>query len=1086
MAAESVLLGVANKIIGRLGSLALVEIGLLWNVKDEIRKMKKSVTAIKAVLLDAEAKQDTNAGVREWVERLKDAALDADDLLDDFSTEVLHRQLMTQNKQGKKVRIFFSKSNQLVYAHKMGRKLRKIRERLDEINDDKSKCGLIERSNPQGLVLSRVRKQTHSFILEEEVIGREEEKKTIIDLLLNINVKENVSVVPIVGIGGLGKTTLSQLVYNDKIIQNHFDLKMWVCVPDDFDVQSIVAKMVQCPTNSEMEQMQQNLRKKIEGKRYLLVLDDVWNDNKEKWLKLKSLLMGGAKGSQIIVTTRLEKVVEITRTISSFHLKGLDKDKSWLLFTRVAFENGEEPQNGDLVVIGKKIVRKCTGVPLAIRTIGSMLYFKNSEKDWLYFLNTDLLKINQQDNDISPILKLSYDHLSPHLKNCFAYCSLFPKDFQINKKTLIQLWMAQGFIQISLDESRCMEDVGEEYFMDLYWRSFFKDIEKDGYGDIEVCKMHDLFHDLAQLVAGNEYTVTNLEGEKIGETTRHVSINATNLDFTSWKISTGLADQVRKLRSFHLPFQQIDFGGCVTLDTAAYDSVISSFKRLRMLDLQGFCNKTLPDSIGSLKHLRYLDLSRNKRIEMLPSSVTSLHHLQTLKLSHCSNLKELPRDMRNLMSLRHLELDNGAISELSSLNNLTGSLIVKGLSNLHGNAISAAKLAEKPFLKSLTLSWEADRSSSDESLLEGLQPHSKLKSLTINYFGGVRFCGWLSSLSNLYKFEINGCDKLQYIPPLHQLLHLQCLTLRTLPCLEYIDSDGSEKDCCLSSSTSSSSPLFFPSLKSLELIQIPNLRGWWGRSSCQVAHLASFSCLSELCIINCPNLISLPLRPRVEQLTYHGVGERIFLQFLPPIKTTTAGGSQTHIHTTLQPSSSSLSTLRHLECSIPDLQSFPKELLENFTSLHRLTIVGCDRLKSISPILLNLSALQHLSIFCGKELDLCNDEEDGDYGMLWKELCSLRILRLLSLPKLVSLPEGLQHVTTLEDLSISVCRNLQTLSGWIGNFQSSLRRLDITKCPKLTSLPEGMCKLRSLRKLEIAGCPHLQVRCKREVGEDWH
>ncbi|KAJ7949148.1 NBS-LRR resistance protein [Quillaja saponaria] len=617
--------------------------------------------------------------------------------------------------------------------------------------------------------------------------------------------------------------------------------------------------------------------------------------------------------------------------------------------------------------------------------------------------------------------------------------------------------------------------------MDLYWRSFFQNIKRDEYGDINKCKMHDLIHDLAQLVAGNEYTMTNLEGEKIGETTRHVSINATKLDFSLWKIPTGLADQLRKLRSFLLPLQQgyFPFGIKQQRATDAYDSVLSSFKCLRMLDLIGLCNKILLDSIGSLNHLRYLDLSYNGEIEMLPSSFTSLHNLQTLKLSYCWNLKELPRDMRNLTSLRHLELDgcvklthmpyglgkltslqtlstfvmdnrrtsssrheHGRISELSSLNNLTGSLEIKGLSNLH------------------------DRTSRDESLLESLQPHSKSKSLTVSYFWGIRFCDWLSSMSNLYKIEINGCDKLQYIPPLHQFLHLQYLILKDLLHLEYIDSDSSEEDCCFSSSTSSSSPLFFPALKSLHLIGIPNLRGWWRSSSCQVAHLASFSCLSVLWLYKCPNLISLPLSPHIENLLFHDVGVRIFRQFLPPTMTAITGGSQTHTDAILQ--------------------SFPKESLANITSLHELNIDGCSGLKSVSRILQNLRALKDLTIYNCIELDLCNDEEDGDYGMQWKELSALRTLSLIVLPKLLSLPQGLQHVTTLEYLKISGCENLQTLPEWIGNFQSSLQNLDIIKCPKLISLPEGMSKLRSLRKLEIAGCPHLQFRCKMEVSQDWH
>ena len=176
----------------------------------------------------------------------------------------------------------------------------------------------------------------------------------------------------------------------------------------------------------------QKTLKEIDGKRYLLVLDDVWNDDREKWLSLKNLLNSGGKGSRILVTTREEKVARIVQTMQPYFLKGLDEHEAWLLFKKMAFENGQEPENPIIKSIGMEIIEKCRGVPLAIRSIGSLLYFKNLEIDWLSFKNNELLKVAT----IMQTLKLSYDHLPSYLKQYFAYCCLFPKDYKIKKKNI--------------------------------------------------------------------------------------------------------------------------------------------------------------------------------------------------------------------------------------------------------------------------------------------------------------------------------------------------------------------------------------------------------------------------------------------------------------------------------------------------------------------------------------------------------------------------------------------------------------------------------------------------------------------------
>ncbi|XP_059439163.1 putative disease resistance protein RGA3 [Corylus avellana] len=460
-----------------------------------------TVSTIKAVLLDAEHKQANNPILRIWLETLDDSFYDADDLLDAISTDALQREILTRDKKAKKVRIFFSKSNQLIsrfkVAHKIKAKIKAIRKRLDEIYYEGQRFNLDVRKDEETRVSNSWRdSDVISFVHPTTVIGREDDKKAVIDLLMNSNVEDNVLILPIVGIGVLGKTILAKFVYNDHQIVEHFELRMWVYVSYSFHVTNIVKVILESATYTiqpavEMNTLVGQLKEIIGGKKYFLVLDDVWNEDHEKWSELKEVLMGGARGSRILVTTRSEIVARTIRqesvagiigTVKSYSLKGLDEDASWYLFKQRAFKIGQEPENSIIVRLGKEIVQKCLSVPLVISTIAGLLYSINSEKELLFVKKNGLSRISQNKNDILPTLKLSYDHLPSHLKHCFTYCSLFLKDYMIDKSTLIKLWIAQGFVKLS-DQNRCLEDVCDEYFMDLLWRSFFQEPVMDEFDD---------------------------------------------------------------------------------------------------------------------------------------------------------------------------------------------------------------------------------------------------------------------------------------------------------------------------------------------------------------------------------------------------------------------------------------------------------------------------------------------------------------------------------------------------------------------------------------------------------------------------
>ncbi|TQE02995.1 hypothetical protein C1H46_011359 [Malus baccata] len=257
--AEGVLFNITERIIVRLGSRAFQTIGSIWGVQDELNKLKETVAGFQAILLDAEQKQAGNNEVKLWLESVEDAVYEADDVLDEFNTEVQRRQVMRDNaKLSKEVCIFFSSSNQLVFGLKMGHKIKDINERLREVASRRTFHLEVDREDTP---FKRRERVTHSFVPKENIfIGREKDKKAIVQLLLDPISTGNVSTISIVGFGGLGKTALAQLIFNDEVVQNHFELKIWTCVSNAFELDIVVKKILQSEHNG-IEQLQNELRR---------------------------------------------------------------------------------------------------------------------------------------------------------------------------------------------------------------------------------------------------------------------------------------------------------------------------------------------------------------------------------------------------------------------------------------------------------------------------------------------------------------------------------------------------------------------------------------------------------------------------------------------------------------------------------------------------------------------------------------------------------------------------------------------------------------------------------------------------------
>ncbi|XP_031278328.1 putative disease resistance protein RGA1 [Pistacia vera] len=636
------------RLVEKLGTPVYQQISSVWGVKDELKKLQETLSSVKAVLLDAEEKQAQSHQLRDWLQKLTDACYDAEDVLDEFEVEVVRKQVLDQQSIGKKVRYLVSSSNPLAIRYKMARKTKEIRKRFDEIAAIKTKFHLSELYD-NWRVVNRGREMTHSFVVASDVIGRDDHLEEIIKLIIDhSNDGQNLSVIPIVGIGGLGKTTLAKLAYNDDRIRNHFDSRMWICVSEDFGLKQLMMKIIKSVTGQnhgdlDTDELQKMLRETLNGKRYLLVMDDVWNEDCRSWIELKNILSQSGNGSVVLVTTRSDRVASIMgtmRDVNGYKLEGLSNESCLSLLLKCAFKEAQEKQHHNLIKIGEEIVTKCGGIPLAVTTLGSLLYSSTDEYDWTYVRDNEIWKLDQKKDDILPALRLSYDQLPSYLKQCFAYCCMFPKDYKFASFELIQFWMAHGLLQSST-KNQDLESVGRQYLKELASRSFFQDFEQPC-GLYYAFKMHDLMHDLAMSLMKNECLILNSGDQCFTKRIRHLSL----IDVDTHKINLpSFLSNLGQLRSISFAIE-----GKGT-SQEFIESCISRFKFLRVIRLDKVGIDVLPKRIGDLRHLRYLDL-RNNKIRKLPDSICKLQHLQSLSLLHCEELEELPKDISYLINLQ--------------------------------------------------------------------------------------------------------------------------------------------------------------------------------------------------------------------------------------------------------------------------------------------------------------------------------------------------------------------------------------------------------------------------------------------------
>jgi len=890
--AESLLLPMVRGVVGKATDTLVQSVTRMWGVDEDRHRLERHLEYVQSMLVDAEAKSETNHAVWTWMKELKAAAYQADDVLDNFQYEALRREAESGRSLARKVLSNFTSKNRLVFRYKASRDLKKVLDKINKLVVEMNMFGLVVLKEAPTQALYR---QTHSALQEsKDIFGRNDDKEVVVNLLLDQQDQQDVQVLPVIGMGGVGKTTLAKMVYNSHRIQKHFELKMWHCVSENFEAIPLVRSIIELATDSRcdlpdtIELLQRRLQETIGRKRFLLILDDVWNEDKHQWEDdLKPLLCSsiGGSGSMIVVTSRSRQVALIMGTLSSHELVCLSEDDSWELFSKKAFSNGVQEQ-AELVTIGRRIVNKCKGLPLALKTMGGLMSSKKQIQEWVAIADGNFSDTTEGKDEVLPILKLSYKQLSSEMKQCFAFCAVFPKDYVMEKDMLIQLWMANGYIHE--EGNMDLAKKGEFVFNELAKRSFLQDVNVKeifghGYYSAIGCKMHDLMHDLAKDVTDECAFATEFIGKKVSmkDGVRHMQVSSNDMNKTN-----GFLKPISSLR---------------TLLTHSMSEDLMGIKLMSLRALQYKWASVIHKQLINTIHLRYLDISWSNIIR-LPDSICLLYNLQSLRLNNCHDLQYLPEGMvTSLRKLIHICLfgcdklermppkigllhnlhtltkfivgtgDGFGIEELKDLRHLGNRLELYNLRDVKSG--SKANLHEKQNLSELLLCWGGNQfynptdvdASNEEQVLESLatHPQAELKYLEVHGYGGLAIPQWMKDsrlFPRLRKLIISHCPRCVDLPIVWSLPCLEDLSLSKMYSLTTLS-----RNVDVEAAGQNAFVLVFPMLKRMELMFLPELVRWSENSVGEINRLVTFPRFEELTIRDCDKLVSFP---EIPVLTY--------------------------------------------------------------------------------------------------------------------------------------------------------------------------------------------------------------------------
>ncbi|GKV39364.1 hypothetical protein SLEP1_g47143 [Rubroshorea leprosula] len=741
MAADAILGTLLKLTLSKVISATNEQLNLAVGFHQELRRFHVTLGMTWGVLDDAEQKQVTGRpDLKHWLEELWSISEEADDLMDEIAYENLRRKVVSQ-KMLKQVSYFFTPLNPLAFRLKMGIKIKNLNAALVDLNNRATGLGLQHRlanrnPEPRGI------QQTVSLLGEpSRVIGRDGDVQKIVELLIHDSSNQQpLCVVSIVGIAGLGKTTLAKLM-----------------------LESLTK--AGCENITSQDVVVQKIKENLEGKKYLLVLDDVWNEDRLKWEDLRQCLLGISKtiGSKVLVTTRTQNVASMMGTAPAHvhRLEQLKDNDCWSIIKHRLFGNSELEE---LENIGKEIAKKCKGVPLIASVIGGTLCNNRRKDDWLSIKdNIEVWGSLEEANGVQRVLQLSFERLPElALKQCFAFCSILPKNFIIEREVLIQLWMAEGFLQPFNERYTEIEDIGDKCLKYLSLcgcdgLEFFPRL--DGLSSLQCLSIEDC-GGLTSLPI-SLFSCTALEKLTITQCNNLMTISS--------------IDGLSFLREIYISY-------CWQLKSIGES--LSSCPCLKKLTIEDCPSLMSIPSLFALFSLEALSIKRCIGLTSLPSGLFTCISLEKLTITECHSLISIPEDLKELHSLVELEISRcGGLLEIPEecLGCLTSlkQLCIGGFSK---------ELEEFPnlgfiqhvhtSLRQLTLvGWETLK-----RLPRQIQCLIALHRLFIEDFDGLEALpNWFGNLSSLQNLSINDCNSLKQMEAIRCLCKLHSLRISRCP-----------------------------------------------------------------------------------------------------------------------------------------------------------------------------------------------------------------------------------------------------------------------------------------------------------------
>ncbi|KAH7652359.1 P-loop containing nucleoside triphosphate hydrolase protein [Dioscorea alata] len=709
--------------------------------------------------------------------------------------------------------------------------------------------------------------------------GIEQDTENLVEKLMITSSSPGVHVYGIVGERGIGKTTLARKIFNHQTIKDKFQSppRIWVDVHMNSTYHTIM---------NSINKFGGDL---IQDKEIFVVLNDV-NDSKV----LKDMVDGILEHlhyitkANVLVTTRHESVIT-HEGIYKHKLPLLSEEDGWALMCKLLFHNGEKGNMQHFEQIGKKMVNKCHGLPLSIKTIARILNAKEkNHSEWGKVLENIIVSLEPSNKTLpKPIYFLPYENLSPYIKQCLIFCAFFPKDYIFDKNILIQQWVVAGLMKkpsMSTEEEKgemqLSEDVATDYYMELLESNILQPAaECLYYDDKAMCRMHGSMHSFGQhLIQNSGYFQGDVKAlEEVA-----TSPSSSSVPKLHHLVITNLAplNEFPKIVKTQTSVRTLVYTSKLEITKLPKD-LFQKLKLLRILDISGSDCRDLPKSLFKLLHLRHLNLSCLP-IKTLPDPIGNLINLQHLILRYCGSLLNLPRSITRLQKLKSIDLhqtplmympfemknlsqltsligfvasDSSTLGEIRHLNELRTLNIV----NLEVVGVPDRKVLQEHInLTDLTLScrgkgqpYEEVKKKEMQECLEGLNPSSKLiQHIKIDGYFGLEFPRWIMDLhfSNLKSLELLKCKYCTELPSLGGLPLLEHVRVEDAWSIKHIDLDAKPWSN-------------LPGLKSLILKDMPVWKEWiWEPHQSHPV----MPVLQLLEIINCPKLESLP-----QGLAYH-------------------------------------------------------------------------------------------------------------------------------------------------------------------------------------------------------------------------